>query len=258
MASAFPADLLSKQDCLTLLEIIHGCSRSLGEAGLGQVWAGLSSLVPLRNGVAVISARTPAAQADPVIRKAMHHGAQGWFDTYFAQGIQRVDPVVQRSFADHRPYRWSDAQRSHPTDHPGYREMKRQLAVCEGVAGVHVGRHPERHLTFIALGLDERSIPERHLFILGQVLPHVHTMLEAVSERPAAETAASREIVLTAREFEVLKWVAAGKTNWEIGRILSVSERTVKFHLANLLVKLDATTRTQAVAQALRQGLLAA
>ncbi|WP_447973005.1 LuxR family transcriptional regulator [Nitrospira sp. Kam-Ns4a] len=41
--------------------------------------------------------------------------------------------------------------------------------------------------------------------------------------------------VLTKREREVLEWMKEGKTNWEIGRILGISERTVRFHVGNIL-----------------------
>lgn len=50
--------------------------------------------------------------------------------------------------------------------------------------------------------------------------------------------------------------MAAGKTNWEISHILKISERTVKFHLQNIMGKLHATTRSQAVAYALNLGVL--
>lgn len=62
--------------------------------------------------------------------------------------------------------------------------------------------------------------------------------------------------VLSTREREVLQWVKEGKTNWEISRILSISERTVKFHVQNTLAKLDASNRGHAVVLALTSGLI--
>lgn len=61
---------------------------------------------------------------------------------------------------------------------------------------------------------------------------------------------------LTPKEIEVLGWIRHGKSNWEIAQILAISERTVKFHVANILTKLDAKSRTQAVAIALESGLI--
>jgi LuxR family quorum sensing-dependent transcriptional regulator len=61
---------------------------------------------------------------------------------------------------------------------------------------------------------------------------------------------------LTARESEVLRWVANGKSAWEIGEILHITKRTVDEHVQAAIRKLGATNRTHAVAFALRDGLI--
>jgi two-component system, NarL family, nitrate/nitrite response regulator NarL len=61
---------------------------------------------------------------------------------------------------------------------------------------------------------------------------------------------------LTSREMDVLRWLVEGLPNKEIARRLGISEHTVKFHVAVVLGKLDARTRTEAVTRAIRQGLV--
>ncbi|WP_045742862.1 response regulator [Actinoplanes rectilineatus] len=61
---------------------------------------------------------------------------------------------------------------------------------------------------------------------------------------------------LSARETEVLRLVAAGSTNADIGRQLFISEATVKTHLLRVFNKLDVADRTAAVTTAMRHGLL--
>lgn len=61
---------------------------------------------------------------------------------------------------------------------------------------------------------------------------------------------------LTPREIEVLRLVAAGLGNKEIASRLQISEHTVKFHLASVMGKLGAASRTEAVTTAARRGLL--
>lgn len=63
-------------------------------------------------------------------------------------------------------------------------------------------------------------------------------------------------VVLTRRERDCLEWVAGGKSSWEIGRVLGISEATVNFHLGNAATKLGVRGRVSAVAQAIRQGLI--
>jgi DNA-binding NarL/FixJ family response regulator len=61
---------------------------------------------------------------------------------------------------------------------------------------------------------------------------------------------------LTPRELEVLRMMAEGAANKAIAYALGISEHTVKFHVASILSKLNAGTRTEAVATGLRRGLV--
>jgi DNA-binding CsgD family transcriptional regulator len=61
---------------------------------------------------------------------------------------------------------------------------------------------------------------------------------------------------LTGRERDVLALLALGARNRTIAQRLGISEHTVKFHLASILGKLGASTRTQAVREAMRRGLV--
>jgi NarL family two-component system response regulator LiaR len=62
------------------------------------------------------------------------------------------------------------------------------------------------------------------------------------------------EVPLTGRELEVLRLMAKGWSNKEIARELNITERTVKFHVSNILSKLGVFSRTEAVLYATRRG----
>ena len=74
------------------------------------------------------------------------------------------------------------------------------------------------------------------------------------SNRSEGETAVDE---LTARELQVLRMIADGSGNKEIAVALGISEHTVKFHVAQILSKLNAATRTEAVSLGIRRGLIA-
>ena len=61
---------------------------------------------------------------------------------------------------------------------------------------------------------------------------------------------------LTARELEILKLMADGLSNPEIAKRAFVSRSTVKFHVSNILMKLGASSRTEAVSTAIHDGLV--
>lgn len=67
---------------------------------------------------------------------------------------------------------------------------------------------------------------------------------------------AVREAGLTGREFEILRAVADGRSNRDIGKLLWLAEQTVKFHLTNIYRKLGVGSRTEAVHWAYSHGLL--
>jgi DNA-binding CsgD family transcriptional regulator len=74
---------------------------------------------------------------------------------------------------------------------------------------------------------------------------------------PAAEApSAEPEVAFTARELEVLALLAEGASNKLIARRLGISTHTAKYHVASLLDKLDAVSRTDAVAHAARLGVI--
>jgi len=61
---------------------------------------------------------------------------------------------------------------------------------------------------------------------------------------------------LTARELQILELVAQGSTNKQIAAALDISDNTVRHHVNNIMEKLQVSDRTEAVATALRQGVL--
>jgi two-component system, NarL family, response regulator len=74
-----------------------------------------------------------------------------------------------------------------------------------------------------------------------------------IAERLAARISASG---LTAREMEILRMVARGLTNKDIGQTLNISSLTVKNHIVSILNKLDVGDRTEAVTAAIKKGLI--
>jgi DNA-binding CsgD family transcriptional regulator len=89
----------------------------------------------------------------------------------------------------------------------------------------------------------------------------LRTAVEALSRRGRLDVAGVRAVevgaVLTPREAEVLRLLAAGRTNRQVGAELYISEKTASVHVSNILAKLGANGRTEAVAIAAQRGLLA-
>ena len=87
-------------------------------------------------------------------------------------------------------------------------------------------------------------------------VPLQHAVAATVSRDRLAAPRSSVDAVLTEREREVLALVAEGLTNREIGSRLFISAKTASVHLSNLMLKLNVSSRTEAVTVAQRRGLL--
>ncbi|OKK18988.1 LuxR family transcriptional regulator [Streptomyces sp. CB00455] len=93
-----------------------------------------------------------------------------------------------------------------------------------------------------------RSVRAGHVLLQPEVA-------QALLSQEAQSSAAGRPGSLTDREREVLGLIADGRSNREIARALVLSEKTVKTHVSNILMKLDLSDRTQAALWAVRHGI---
>lgn len=112
----------------------------------------------------------------------------------------------------------------------------------------------------IAVDVDDPALRERLVDLLGAV-PGVRlaapgeTADVALIAQPSGQSG-DRQAALTPREIEVLGLMAGGASNKMIARALGISVHTAKFHVGQVLDKLDATGRTDAVAHAARLGVI--
>jgi DNA-binding CsgD family transcriptional regulator len=82
--------------------------------------------------------------------------------------------------------------------------------------------------------------------------PIVEKLISITSAPPGSSKVSS----LSQREQEVLRLVAGGKTNQEIGARLGIGEKTVEKHLKNVFVKLGVVSRVEAAVQAVQAGIM--
>jgi DNA-binding CsgD family transcriptional regulator len=107
---------------------------------------------------------------------------------------------------------------------------------------IHVDR---RFLVSFVFNRAGSGFGSRELELAETLRPHLANLYRLSGNIPKAP-----DVPLTAREREVLEWVAAGKTNRDIAAILGASARTVEKHLERIYEKLGVETRTAAAVRA--------
>lgn len=175
--------------------------------------------------------------------------------TYNDPRMQRADPVLQHCRRQTVPIIWD--QDTYVKQ--GAADLWDHQASYGYRTGIAMALHmPEgRHFLF---GVDreqplptdpnelQRLVADLQLFVVHAQDAAMRLMLpkDNQPERPA----------LTPRELEVLRWTMDGKTAWEVGTVLGISERTAVMHVNNAMHKLGCINKHQAVLKALRLGLI--
>jgi transcriptional regulator EpsA len=132
-------------------------------------------------------------------------------------------------------------------------------AVVHGIPSEHHGAGA--HALFAAVSL-QATPAVRELRLVQALVPSIFGAYcrALMREEPASHGAAGEGPEpgggLSDREIQILRWVRDGKSNQEIGAILSISPLTVKNHMQRILRKLQASNRTQAVSKAMAMKLL--
>ena len=175
---------------------------------------------------------------------------------YESKAIGKRDPVMRRLKKFPAPFIYD--QSTYVDENAG------DLWEVQARYGYKTGISMSLHLPnsqYFALGVDreqplprdarvlKRAVADFHLF--GAYAQVAAQRLFLRKGRGALSTPA-----LTARETEILKWTSEGKSSWAVGRILSISEHTVNFHVQKVLTKLAVSSKHQAAAKAMSLGLI--
>lgn len=193
---------------------------------------------------------TPGQPVQP--RALFAWGLTDWSARYASERLYRVDPTVQAVFSALEPFSWDEVEtRPAGREAGGIFDSLRAAGVRNGlVVPVH---GPLGEVMAVALASEtEDSFPQdlRRRMHVAATLFAVRglTLMERQAE-PAAPQ-------LTRREIQCVYWIAEGKSDWEIGRILEISEETVAWHVQNAKKKLGVARRAQLPGAAWRRGVL--
>jgi LuxR family transcriptional regulator, quorum-sensing system regulator LasR len=177
-----------------------------------------------------------------------------WRQRYIRSGYIQLDPTVSHAVGSLRPLVWSndiyltDAQR-------GFREEAAAYGLISGITfPVH---SKDGDVALLSLSLSQSGTEARRHIQETQVWgPLIAMLAHDVMCGAVKRLHNTRQPTLTRRELEVLKWIAAGKSTWEISKLINISEHGVIYHVRNLLQKFDVTSRHQAVVKAMSFRLI--
>jgi len=235
-------DLFRSFDRAGTVEDLNACLlRTVARFGVESTFAGVIPLPGI--------GRT--AQAAHVL---IDSTPPGWSERYFRAGHLDRDPTIHRLTTDATPFLWSEIE-------PLYREDPAARRVMDEAGDFRLRQGftvplvtLDGRVAGFSFGAERLDLSPELRGMLHLIASYVFGRSLVLSHVPAAEGRVP--VHLTPREREALQWAAAGKSEWEIGALMSISEHGAEKHLRSVHRKLGAGSRTQAVAEALRRGLI--
>lgn len=179
----------------------------------------------------------------------------GWSERYVSQDYFKIDPLVLHSQRSAMPAVWDDEM-----FHPGKANEFWEEAQAYGLrSGLSFSVHDQPGVSGVFSLARDRAIDLKDddlAALIGRAQLFASLLHQAVCRIDLPKLLPQSSAALTDRERECLKWAAEGKTAWEIGTILGIAERTAVFHLNNVVQKLGATNKSQAIVRAVALKLV--
>jgi DNA-binding CsgD family transcriptional regulator len=177
-----------------------------------------------------------------------------WCDRYFDQKYYEIDPVVRRTPTLLHPFLWDQLARQcqlQPSEQLVLNES-REAGLKHGVSVPLFGPLGRVSVVSFASQFDDAD-PLHRMNHLSALAWQFHIAFMEIA-RPREDSQA--KVHLSKREMDCLRWTAEGKSSWDVGMILNISENTASFHIKNAMRKLGTTSRTVAVLKAIRLNLI--
>ena len=181
--------------------------------------------------------------------------SKDWALHYETENYVAIDPIVRRGLLSLMPIDWSDMGKLSPEQAKFFGEAQDFRIGRQGLTFPLHGLHNETAIFSISADYSDRDWKD----LKRQTLRELRVIGDFFHQKVLGDIGATElksQPKLTEREVECLKWSAEGKTYQEIGMILGVSARTVRFFLEGAKSKLNCLNTTHAVVTALHRGII--
>ena len=175
-----------------------------------------------------------------------------WYELYSKNDYVTRDPAAMAVALNILPFTWRDIQQRRviPGTDPRIFDEVRAWQMNHGFCiPIRTVDGLEAVVTLAGPSLDISDAAKNALHLMA-----IYMSAKAIELADAPPPQRAHAFQLAPREREGVVWIAAGKSSWEIGEILGLSELTVAAYIKSDMRKLNVVTRAQLVAAALRQG----
>ena len=216
-----------------------------GEAALAGALLYIANAVDLTNFAYVTVPRlsTPSP-------RVITNYPEAWTKRYIARHYERIDPVIRHAVNHSQAFTWGPNFAPLDASRPEKQlfDEAAQFGIKYGFT-IPIRDHDGSIAVFSFAASERRAAFCRSIRRNVEVIRLLAFNFHAHARKLARATESFESTGLSPRQIECLNWAAQGKSIWEIGKIVGISERTVAFHLEKAKEKLNARNITQAVAR---------
>jgi DNA-binding CsgD family transcriptional regulator len=253
----FPSQLfesLTKWECEHSLEVLHYATQAETSEDVRGVLELIQIRFPFKRLLGGLVRIGPGGKFEGFASVVNVSYPDEWLQLYWQNSYFDVDPVFQRALKAPGTQLWKDTYRTAVSGKErAFIEAAGEFGLQDGITTGSTDQACNM-ATFCSFAGEGHIQAERYLKLMEYLGYHLHLAL--LRTEPRHTYVLDRCVKkLSVRELTILNWMKNGKTNWEIARILGVTERTVRFHVESIFLKLDVTSRSQAVATAIEHGL---
>lgn len=247
-------DALSKTECQNFIEILHYAMQAETPDHVRDVLVRFQShfsFTRALGGLVRLGPDQTFAGFGNVVNASY---PDEWLYLYWKNGFAEIDPVFQSALKSPGTQHWHEIYQNMSSEkEQEFIATARQFGLRDGITTGSVDQACGV-ATFCSFASEETLDGKRLVPLVEYLGSYIHMALLKSAPKSLPQT--DRCVKgLSSREVTILNWMKNGKTNWEIGKILGVSERTIRFHIESIFSKLEVTSRSQAVATAIEHGL---
>jgi DNA-binding CsgD family transcriptional regulator len=236
----------------TAMCLIHDLERV---KSCDELFTYMESVLPALN-VRYFSFYEPEKTAGTEIKGVhIHNLPAEWLQRYLEMHYDSVSPVLRKMMSTMSPFFWNTLEREGYFDTKATRRMwseGSEFGLADGFT--YPILHANGDMVLFNLATDRFDGDPKLAPTIQLLALHLHGKFKELRGLDRMMPLPK----LTSRERECLAWAAAGKTNWEIGEILSISEASVRTYIKRAMQKLGATAKVQAIVTASRLHLIPA
>lgn len=235
-----------------LLEKFIG--RLEGTPDLESIYAALNDAIQYLGftGFAYVIMRAPEGAQDEFWVSTLK---TAWIEHYLNNSFENIDPVILKAASTVLPFRWDNVGLKISGKHKQVLLDASEFGMSNGITIPMRGPGQCYAIFSISTDLHNKDYDDlwkQHSHLIHILALHAHEAIVANIYQPPAQSFIS----LYPRERECLLWTARGKTAWEIGQVLKLSEETVATYLKAATKKLGANNKQHAVVKAIVLGII--